>query len=176
MSICIILFGIKFIRKTISGLGFFLFYYFWFYVTALVVLTFFPFPYQKFLIETMIEDHLGLEHDFIPFKGIIDGIHYGYFIGQFKQYVLNILLFVPLGFALPVFLPNLKYKKVILIGCLVSLTIEILQAIAGIIVGYTYRAADIDNLMMNTLGTIIGLIVFRFLYIYLQKNKLLLNK
>lgn len=85
-------------------------------------------------------------------------------------------MFIPIDFALPVLLPNLKYKKVILIGCVVSLTIEKLQAIAGIIVGYNYRAADIDNLMMNTLGTIVGVILFLFLYSYLQKNKLLLKK
>ncbi|WP_442780457.1 VanZ family protein [Bacillus sp. Au-Bac7] len=58
---------------------------------------------------------------------------------------------------------------IILIGFAVSLTIEILQTVARVIIGYNTEQKIIDDLMMNTLGTIIGLIVFRFFYLTFKR-------
>ncbi|MBR8644771.1 VanZ family protein [[Brevibacterium] frigoritolerans] len=86
------------------------------------------------------------------------------------------LLFIPLGFALPILFSKIKIKHIILIGFLTSLTIEVVQAIAGYFIGYNYRSFDIDDLIMNSFGTIIGLLIFKVLFKFLKNNQLLSEK
>lgn len=65
-------------------------------------------------------------------------------------YVLNIIMFMPLGFLLPLIWKNFRNaKKVVLMGFLMSLTIEICQL-------FNIRTTDIDDLMMYTLGALVG--------------------
>lgn len=70
-------------------------------------------------------------------------------------YSLNVLLFVPLGFFLPFIWPNIdKLKYTVLSGFSFSLLIEISQL-------FNNRRTDIDDLILNTLGTLIGYLLFR---------------
>ena len=63
---------------------------------------------------------------------------------------LNIALFIPFGGFITLYFKEFqKWYKVTVTGFLMSLLIEILQLA-------TYRATDIDDLIMNTLGTIVG--------------------
>lgn len=64
--------------------------------------------------------------------------------------VLNVLMFVPFGAFLPIYFA--KFRKVsatVLAGVLMSFTIELFQL-------FTFRVTDIDDLIMNTLGTLLG--------------------
>ena len=82
----------------------------------------------------------------IPFLPMMDDL---------KNSVLNIILFVPLGIMLP-FLWK-KYhtlKATLLFGFGMSLAIELLQIL-------TYRATDINDLIANTIGTVLGYFIFR---------------
>lgn len=76
-------------------------------------------------------------------------------IDDYKNTVLNIILFIPLGILLP-FLWK-KYntlKATLMFGFLMSLAIEILQIL-------TYRATDINDIIANTFGTVLGYFIFR---------------
>ena len=85
------------------------------------------------------------EFNFIPLVDILNSPR-EYIINT----VLNILLFVPLGFLIPTIWNEYRsLKNVFLIGIGLSLIIEILQI-------FTFRLTDIDDLITNTLGTIIG--------------------
>lgn len=84
----------------------------------------------------------------IPFSGIIDDL---------TNSILNVLLFIPLGFSLPLLWDDFRSaKQAILWGLCLSVTIELLQIL-------TYRATDINDLLTNTLGTGIGWISFTLL-------------
>ena len=64
--------------------------------------------------------------------------------------VSNIILFVPLGLMLPVLWDDFrKFKSTVLFGLSMSLTIEILQL-------FTLRTTDINDIITNTAGTLIG--------------------
>ena len=66
------------------------------------------------------------------------------------QRVLNAVMFAPLGFLLPVLWRGCrKWSVTTLAGFLLSLTIEILQM-------FCFRATDVDDLLMNTLGAFLG--------------------
>ena len=78
----------------------------------------------------------------IPFS---DGTHW---LGV--QRVLNAVMFAPFGFLLPVLWRGCrKWGVTTLAGFLLSLTIEILQM-------FCFRATDVDDLLMNTLGAGFG--------------------
>lgn len=71
----------------------------------------------------------------------------------------NILLFLPLGIFLPCLFPTLNsIKKVAVICFLCSLSIELIQLILR---QYgTYRTVDIDDIILNTTGGILGWLIF----------------
>lgn len=67
-----------------------------------------------------------------------------------SQFALNILLFFPLGLLLPLLWPRFRsFGVTVLYGFLLSLFIEVSQI-------FTYRATDIDDLIANTFGVILG--------------------
>ena len=71
------------------------------------------------------------------------------------SYLLNILLFIPFGFLFPYIWPRAgKLKNTALSGFSFSLLIEISQL-------FNNRHPDIDDLLLNTLGTLIGFLLFK---------------
>ena len=83
--------------------------------------------------------------------------------------VLNILLYYPLGYLLPILFPKLKPKHVILIGCLCSIATEATQYLLKM--GW----CETDDVIHNTLGTAIGTGVW-YLYSKCFKNRLTKTK
>ncbi|WP_252235868.1 VanZ family protein [Clostridium sp. CH2] len=81
-------------------------------------------------------------------------------------YVLNIIMTIPLGFLLPLIWKQFRtLKKVALSGFLLSLCIELSQLFTQ------SRNTTTDDLIMNTLGAIIGYFIFKALFhIILRKN------
>ena len=75
--------------------------------------------------------------------------------GYVKNTVLNILLFLPLGFLLPFLWKRFESAKtVFLTGLLFSAGIEFLQI-------FTWRLTDVDDLITNSLGAFLGYCLFR---------------
>lgn len=76
-------------------------------------------------------------------------------IADLKNTILNIILFVPLGIMLPFLWKKYNTLKVTLMfGFFMSLAIELLQIL-------TYRATDINDIIANTVGTVLGYFLFR---------------
>jgi len=71
-------------------------------------------------------------------------------------YALNVIMFMPLGFLLPfIWKQYRKLGKTVLTGAITSLAIELFQL-------FNNRSTDIDDLLMNTLGTVLGFYIFHF--------------
>lgn len=118
------------------------------YITLALSVTLFPIPFQE-----MYES--GYTHNFIPFKSIISSIDAG--IRPFISSVLgNIVLTMPFGFLMTILAKNKSFKMMIIYIVCFSLAIEALQFCIGLVVGYWYRNVDIDDLILNTIGGIIG--------------------
>ncbi|PFC76519.1 glycopeptide antibiotics resistance protein [Bacillus cereus] len=78
-------------------------------------------------------------------------------------YLLNIVLFMPFGFLLPTIWPQFrKMKNTVCAGFLFSLAIELNQLLNN-------RITDIDDLFTNTLGAIVGYVLYKVLYTALFK-------
>lgn len=78
--------------------------------------------------------------------------------GLNMEFLLNVLLFIPLGFFCPMISKNYEQvKNVLFIGIGFSFVIEISQLFT------LHRATDINDIISNTLGTLIGYLCFRFI-------------
>ena len=84
----------------------------------------------------------------IPFCGMISGP---------IDTILNLVLFVPLGFFLPLLYKKYQHiKNVTLTGFLFSLSIEIVQM-------FCWGATDINDLIINTVGACLGYLIYYLL-------------
>ena len=92
---------------------------------------------------------------FIPLREYVKIFHGQNRSFWFKQIMLNILLFVPLGIMLPMISERFKKLwKVVLIGFLFSCLIEAMQYITG------RGLTEIDDVINNTLGAFLGYLIF----------------
>ena len=87
----------------------------------------------------------------VPFREILR-----YNIGSsnfYKQVLGNIVLFVPFGFFASYYTKINKIRSITLITFLVSLTIEIVQIYIG-------RSFDIDDIILNIVGGVLGFLIY----------------
>ena len=105
--------------------------------------------------------------NFIPFKEMLR-----YDFGTklfFKNVVGNMLMFIPFGFFTSYFLKLKKIYSVFLLTLLTSITIETTQLLIG-------RVFDIDDIILNVIGSLIGYFIFKIIYkIKFLKKELIYN-
>lgn len=77
----------------------------------------------------------------------------------------NIVIFIPLGTYLSLFKNNKRVKINLLFIFTVSLFVEIIQGLLGI------GAADIDDVILNCLGGLTGVLGYKFLLFILRDEK-----
>jgi glycopeptide antibiotics resistance protein len=95
-----------------------------------------------------------------PFATILPALHRGPGTFAFALLVGNLVAFVPLGLLLPMAFRRLWWPLVVVAGLVVSSAIEATQYTISNNLGHGYRAADIDDVIVNVCGTIVGLALF----------------
>lgn len=112
---------------------------FGFYLTA--IFAFVGFPTIRFL-------RIDFTVNIIPFVGMVS---------DYVNAWLNVLLFIPFGFFLPILWSRFQnIKNIVLTGLIATCMIEISQI-------FTYRATDINDIITNMIGTIIGYFIARWI-------------
>ncbi len=90
----------------------------------------------------------------IPLSTIIGMVQGGLTFHTIINILGNIMMFMPIGFLTPLLWNNLKsLKNTLVLGFSISLLIEITQL-------FLSRASDIDDLILNTSGVVLGYLVF----------------
>ncbi len=89
--------------------------------------------------------------NFVPFKTILPYLlgHKGLIIAGVNL-IGNIALLVPIGFLVTCIYPNLKWKSLLLIAIIAGFSIEMPQVVLGV------GIFDIDDIILNALGVMIG--------------------
>ena len=106
------------------------------------------------------------ESNFIPFKEIF---RYSLGSNKFIKNVLgNIILFIPFGFLSSYLLKNRKLGVITILTIIASGTIETVQYYIG-------RVFDIDDIILNLLGGIIGFLIYIGIDAIRNKVKVLKN-
>jgi glycopeptide antibiotics resistance protein len=145
----------KKLDKKVKTLGHIIF---WVYFGVLLYMTLFTYNYYVY----------GQSFNIVPFESIKLMWHSGDYWLILKNVFGNIVLFLPLGFLMPMVLKRMRsFFKTAGIGFLISFTIEIIQY------GFAERIFDIDDILLNGLGAVIGYIIFKigyFIYTIIKRN------
>lgn len=129
------------------------------YFMILVKLTLFP------IVMIGLPSNIKESINLIPFN---NGIN--------KTDILNMVMTIPLGIGMP-FVANIKnLKRIILLGLSIGICIETGQYLETFITGgFSYRIIDINDVIFNFVGTVLGffsLYVFSRFFIKLDKKRL----
>ena len=124
-----------------------------FLINLLVIyrITFHPFAKVDGQVQSLLFDistAWPFRINVIPFVNLLD------YPGK-KEILLNVIgntaMFIPTGIMTPLIYKHLNsFKQTVLTGFLISLTIEIIQ------LPFAVRCSDVDDLILNTLGCVIG--------------------
>lgn len=117
------------------------------------VLLFILYVMCLFEIVTLQDQNYGLSN-YIPFKEI-----FRYEVGSslfVKNIIGNVLLFLPYGYFASEYIKSKKAWPICLLTTLVTITIEFVQLNIG-------RTFDIDDVILNTLGGLLGYLLYRLI-------------
>ena len=107
------------------------------------------------------------EYNIIPLKATLQMIRGLSPLRLIENLAGNIILFIPFGILLP-----LAFKiewKTIFLGCLVSCFIEAVQF------AFAMGAADVDDIILNTLGAVIGYLIYIIVKHIFKKQTVMLT-
>ena len=108
------------------------------------------------------------ESQYIPFKTIIEYVRHVHSFDDwfFKNLACNNLMFMPFGFLPPLFMKRNKVWQILIYGIIASFLIEVLQVLLAVGTG------DIDDIILNAFGTLIGFGIYKLIYSVALKNSL----
>lgn len=106
------------------------------------------------------------EYYLIPFIDYFNNDSTQTFI-KFKDGILNVFVFIPLGLYLSFFMKNNKFIKVIIYTFLISLLFEIIQLFSLL------GSFQTEDLILNLVSGLLGYIIYKI--IYKEKNIKVLN-
>lgn len=148
------------------------------YILKLLSVTFLPFPLNGKAIESwkIVRKNWPVIN-ITPFNEVYEIISNTYIAGiseVVKQLIFqiggNILMFAPFGFLLPLLRRSANNViRMLLISSITSFLIEFIQLSVSLAIGVCFRYADIDDIITNVLGALIGLLIFK-LFIKMTKN------
>jgi len=136
---------------------------FWVYVMVGLDKAFFPIQINGLYVDVMRQAPLMSQVNLVP----LYFSKYGLSVAGYFGILDNILLTVPFGFGLN-FLSRLRLKDFLWLSITVGFGIEAVQFVMTLILRYPYRVVDINDVLLNAVGALIGYGLFRvFAWLYL---------
>lgn len=138
------------------------------FIVYLIVLVYFLFFSERYGRNSALEEY---RYNLVPFTEIKRFIRYRKTLG-FESFMVNmvgnVLAFSPFGFVLPIISPSSrKFLNIFLLSLELTLTIELLQLLLKV------GIFDVDDIILNTLGGVIGYLGFfigRKILLKIDKN------
>jgi len=129
-----------------------------------------PIPLNETVIQNMIETDTRAKHNFVPFKDIYNTFLIADVRVILTQLFSHVLLFVPLGFYAPWFRSIFKkLKSIIILGALFSIQISLMHFCISALIGVTYKSFVLDHILLNTIGTVFGFVLYKISHTSLNK-------
>ncbi len=140
------------------------------YILVVIKVIIFKYPCEELLKiarswrRGVIFEGLGTAN-FTPFRTIKMYIDYAYKLNSVENLAGNVLVFVPFGFLFPLVAREGEHFFVMLLNAFVLvLGIEVFQLFSA------FGAFDVDDILLNCLGAVLGFAVYRLLR-YWRKKK-----
>ena len=103
-------------------------------------------------------------YNLMPFWSYWDYGEHSYFMEMFGENILNVLLFMPVGFLASSGLRSMTFKKVLILGGGLSVFIELLQFV------FKKGFCETDDVIHNVLGCLVGYGLWRVCCIRLHTS------
>jgi glycopeptide antibiotics resistance protein len=99
----------------------------------------------------------GWHADLVPLRSIGHLLGLGWCWPAVRLLAGNVLVFVPFGLAVPTAWRALaSWRRMLLAGLCLSVTIELGQLALSVLVGYSYRVTEVDDVLLNVTGVLLG--------------------
>ncbi len=132
------------------------------FFSVLFIYLMYVLKYTLFPIPVQTQQVYVINYNLIPFR--LDP--YTKLLG--REVLLNILLSVPFGFGIS-YIHRVNKKKILFYGLGFGAVIESTQFIISYLIGYSYRVFDVNDLIFNFSGVIVGYTSFLvFTYVLTQ--------
>ncbi len=128
------------------------------YMTGVVSVTLFP-----MIIDPETQTMTELSIRLIPFKTIIDFFENADLNTILLQVLGNILLTIPYGVLIPFLVRHRKWYNYVIYATAFPIAIELTQLAVCVSTNSFYRTTDIDDVILNTLGAVIGYGIYKIL-------------
>ncbi len=122
------------------------------YICQLIDLTQFPIYASEGMREALGGQNVWREMNLLPFKTVLEAFS--------LDILMNIIMTIPLGFGISFFI-RCTWRKILAIGMSIGICAELGQLISALWVGFTFRHVNIDDTIMNLLGTMFGYLLFK---------------
>lgn len=150
-------------------------YLFVIYICVLVIVLIMKFPQMNMFYDIIDKWKTGIQPKFVdkpnlmPFKVIVEYVKNAHSLNDWftKNLAVNIIMFMPCGFLAPLFFKKHKLWHILMFGIALSIIVEILQALLGV------GTVDIDDVILNTCGLLLGFGIYKLIYDIVLKNKAL---
>ena len=131
------------------------------HLSIVLVLTFLPLPIGSAAIQAARATATS-DHNAIPLATLQFQLEGGVTPIELPQIIGNFLLLLPLGVYGPVLSPGLRsLPAIVLVGAGLSTIIELGQLAVATAYGFPVRVADIDDVLLNTSGVLVGYLLWR---------------
>jgi glycopeptide antibiotics resistance protein len=125
--------------------------------------TLFPLPVSALALATEAAGR-HVELGLLPLASIRDVLLHGSRSAQVWILGGNVLTLAPFGFLLPFAAPGLATWRRMAVAALVfPLCIESSQLVVSLVLGYSYRVTEVDDVLLNFLGILLGFAAYRAL-------------
>lgn len=132
------------------------------YLGWVVGATLFPLPIRSGVVRLEAAGQ-GLSVNLVPLASIRETLRDGTEFAQVWILGGNILTLAPFGFLLPFAAPRLAmWRRMALAALLFPLAIELSQLAISLLLGYSYRVTELDDVLLNFLGVLLGFSAFCF--------------
>jgi glycopeptide antibiotics resistance protein len=133
------------------------------HLSLLVALTMFPLPVEPAVIADGRAND-SASNNFVPGASIVGGFVRGMGLDVALQALGNFLAIAPLGLYGPILSRRLRnWAAVLVAGIAVSVAVEVAQLLVSTAIGFTYRVADVDDVLINAAGVMAGYALYRSL-------------
>jgi glycopeptide antibiotics resistance protein len=136
------------------------------WVAAIVAVTLFPLPWRTGAGRPEVIsgrwDWPAPWASITPFATIRMSLEAGFGSTEGRVLIGNLAAFMPLGFLAPIVDRRWRSAaRILALGVVASASIELAQLAWDLIIGMPWRSADVDDVIVNAAGTVLGYVAWR---------------
>lgn len=142
----------------------------YFISVLIIMMTLFPMPVDPAVLQYNRSYGVEYINNIVPFRMIYYILKSETLGGMIYQLGGNIIMLLPLGYLIPMVTDKkIDLKRAILIMFCITFCIESAQLIIGKILNFNYRCFDVDDMILNTFGGVLGYLMLKKTYPIVRK-------